>query len=470
MENVRLVIWDMDETFWKGTLSEGEICIPEEHKEIVIELSRRGIINSISSKNDHENVKRILEDEGVWDYFVFPRINWESKGAQVKWIIDSIKLRPATVMFIDDNPTNLEEVRFYNPEIQTADPSIIPEILTDPLFTGKEDSELSRLKQYKVLERKAADELKVGSNELFLKKSGIKIEMIEEALNDETDRIVELIQRTNQLNYTKVRMEAPEILSLLENDVYRKGYVKVKDKYGDYGIVGFYAVKDNTLEHFCFSCRTIGLGVEQWVYYQLGSPRLTVVGEVVTELKTGYCPDWINNSDNEKISAEHTAVSSVLLLGGCDLEQTAYYLSQTDLKFSTSFNYVIDGKYNVHPESTELIRQSCELSEAQKQHLISTCPFYDQQVFENGLFDKKYDYIFFSPVIDTSQGRYHEKASGLTVVYGNSDYPALTGHAYLTEEEYRKFREEFDFDGRIQEERFFENLTWIRNSFLRIQN
>ena len=41
MEAVRLVIWDLDETFWRGTLTEGGITFLPEHKEIVIELARR---------------------------------------------------------------------------------------------------------------------------------------------------------------------------------------------------------------------------------------------------------------------------------------------------------------------------------------------------------------------------------------------------------------------------------------------
>ena len=76
MEKIKLVIWDLDETFWKGTLSEGEVEIVKKHVEIVKELARRGIISSISSKNDFEPAKAELEKVGVWDYFIFPLINW----------------------------------------------------------------------------------------------------------------------------------------------------------------------------------------------------------------------------------------------------------------------------------------------------------------------------------------------------------------------------------------------------------
>ena len=462
LDKVRLVIWDMDETFWKGTLSEGEVSIPEENKEIIKELSRRGIVNSISSKNNDDELKKVLEKEEMWEYFVFPRINWDSKGKQVKWIIDSIRLRPATVMFIDDNTTNLQEVLFYNPDIQVSDPSIISGILSNPLFDGKNDINLSRLKQYKVLERKAEDETKAGSNEEFLASSNIKVEIIENNLVEVADRITELIQRTNQLNFTKKRLEKEEVLNLINNSEYRTGYVKVRDKYGDYGIVGFFAIKNDCLEHFCFSCRTIGIGVEQWVYYKLGSPQLNVVGDVVTKIVKNQCPDWINNNSDGIESITHTSTESVLLLGGCDLEQTAYYLSQTDLNFVSKFNHVIDNRFDCHPESTELLRQSKELSIEQQQHLIDLCPFYDDMVFANGLFDQMYDFVFYSPMIDLSLGQYRELSSGLKVVYGNCDFPHLVGHSYLSDDEFKKFTETFCFEGRITEERFLDNLIWIR--------
>lgn len=47
---IKLVIWDLDETFWEGTLSEEGISIIEDNLKLVKELSKRGIVNSICSK------------------------------------------------------------------------------------------------------------------------------------------------------------------------------------------------------------------------------------------------------------------------------------------------------------------------------------------------------------------------------------------------------------------------------------
>ena len=41
-EAVRLVVWDLDNTFWDGTLSEGGITYSSANHDIVIELAKRG--------------------------------------------------------------------------------------------------------------------------------------------------------------------------------------------------------------------------------------------------------------------------------------------------------------------------------------------------------------------------------------------------------------------------------------------
>lgn len=47
---IKLIIWDLDETLWKGTLSEESVVLPDEHKNLIIKLTDIGIVNSICSK------------------------------------------------------------------------------------------------------------------------------------------------------------------------------------------------------------------------------------------------------------------------------------------------------------------------------------------------------------------------------------------------------------------------------------
>jgi FkbH-like protein len=117
---VKLVIWDLDETFWRGTLSEGGIDPISENIALVRELVDRGIMCSICSKNDLSAARAKLEALGVWESFVFPHIDWTPKGQAIAKIIADMGLRAENVLFLDDNQLNLEEARFFNPLLMVA--------------------------------------------------------------------------------------------------------------------------------------------------------------------------------------------------------------------------------------------------------------------------------------------------------------------------------------------------------------
>ena len=206
MNQVKLVIWDLDETFWKGTLSEGPVKIIPENVEKVRTLVQRGIMCSISSKNDLEPAKAELERAGIWDYFIFPVINWNPKGENIKDIISRCQLRAVNVLFIDDNASNRNEAEFYNPGLMTMDAVDLPKLLEDEGLQGKDDSKLSRLKQYKILEQKEVFKTSCSDNTDFLMKSNIRIEYLRD-IKANSVRIAELIARSNQLNFTKIRID-----------------------------------------------------------------------------------------------------------------------------------------------------------------------------------------------------------------------------------------------------------------------
>jgi len=343
-ENVRLIIWDLDETFWKGTVTEGGIEFIERNHDIVIQLARRGIISTICSKNDQSTVQPLLEKKGLWSYFVFPSINWEAKGPRIAALIEAVMLRPASVMLIDDNPSNLNEVAHYVPGIQVASPMVLQGLLDDPRFKGKDDSSMTRLSQYKLLEARYEDKRATkaagATNYDFLRSSHVRVQF-EFDISEHVDRAVELINRTNQLNFTKnplsedVEKARADLLDLVGRYDVQAALVRVTDRYGDYGFVGFYAVKTvearSNLVHYCFSCRTLGMGVETWVYRNIGRPWLPMVGHVLTDPRDESLPvDWISlgppvsHTPEQSISIPNP-FHKLLLRGGCNGLSIAHY-------------------------------------------------------------------------------------------------------------------------------------------------
>jgi FkbH-like protein len=337
-EAIRLVIWDLDETFWRGTLTEGGISYLRGNHELVIELAQRGIMSSICSKNDMEAVKKVLVDEGLWEYFIFPSVDWSPKGARIAGIVEACQLRPETILFIDDNPGNRGEAKAAVPGLWVTDETIVSTILSDVAFKGKNDEGLSRLKQYKLLEEKGLQRSKFGSdNAEFLRTSNIRVE-IDYDVHSHLDRIIELINRTNQLNFTKLRLAedrcqaSEQLISQINASATRRsGVVKVRDKFGDYGVVGFWMMDGvwgpPSLIHFAFSCRTIGMGIEQWVYHRLGCPTLDIAGEVIADLD--FDPGWVNQEGipDEGPSGSPYPFHSVRLRGGCEIQVLTHLFS-----------------------------------------------------------------------------------------------------------------------------------------------
>ncbi|WP_376095950.1 HAD-IIIC family phosphatase [Roseomonas sp. CCTCC AB2023176] len=335
--DVRLVIWDLDETFWAGTLTEGGLTYNRAHHDIVVELCRRGIMSSICSKNDHAAVETVLTETGLWDHFIFPSIDWSPKAERVARIIEAVQLRPETVLFVDDNPGNRAQVAAAVPGIQVADETAIASFLSDPGFRGKSDAGMSRLKQYKLLEARHAEKIRAGGDpRAFLRGSNITVEIVYD-VETHIDRAVELVNRTNQLNFTKLRLpedkEAArgELLEQIAPFHVRAGLVRVRDRYGDYGLCGFFLVRGLAawgrphLQHFAFSCRTLGMGVEQYVYDILGRPQVQVVGEVLSDLAEPV--DWINLPQGGDADGADGArlFRDVRIRGGCELEVIGHF-------------------------------------------------------------------------------------------------------------------------------------------------
>ncbi|WUR12343.1 hypothetical protein E7V67_021965 [[Empedobacter] haloabium] len=298
MGKIKLVVWDLDETFWRGILTEGGIVYQQAHHDLVIELARRGVVSAICSNNDEAPVRAYLEERGLWDYFVFPQVSWARKGGMVRRLIDNAQLRSANVLFIDDKPSNLDEVAQACPGIMTALPDRIDALIARVGELPVSDPAMTRLQQYKILEQKAAARQQVldlgASGDDFLRQSAIRVRFLTGA-QAPVDRIVEMIERTNQLNFTRMQPPRAAIVDMLRHADWEAGCIEVADRYGDYGIVGFYAVQKaggrRLLRHYLFSCRILNMDVEAWLYHHLGRPEL---GDIATNgFERPRAIDWI---------------------------------------------------------------------------------------------------------------------------------------------------------------------------------
>jgi FkbH-like protein len=483
---IKVIIWDLDDTFWRGTLSEGVIEALEDNLQLVRDTAARGIVHTIVSKNDFAPAEAKLVELGIRDLFVFPQISWQPKGPIIKQLLEQMQLRAPNALFLDDNPINRAEAQYYNPQLQVADPADLAELAPLLRASGKPDPEFSRLEQYKLLERQQEARAAYDDNLAFLRDAQVRIEFQEgaAAVVPDLSRMEELINRSNQLNFTKRRVTKEELAASFEDPTKRWGTVRVRDRFGDYGLVGIYCLNlpENHLEQLVFSCRILHLGVEQFTYAHLGFPALEVQGDVATSLNSTDYPDWITvetaseATDRPTTPAPDTSSAKlrVLLKGGCDLGQLTPFLQAFQLEVEEEFNYNNENHIPVHVEHTALLRAGQEWPTAEQQRLAAALPFLGQEAFDTRLWNKHYDVLVYSPLMDYTQELYREKATGLAVPFGAYQNlmavdPATQAAKYaqrrfrgMDEAFLRRFQQEFEFLGQISLAKFQENLRWLR--------
>ncbi len=473
----KLIIWDLDDTLWDGVLTEGGVNFRPEFLTFVEDLVTKGIMNSICSKNDFDRVKEEFFKSGnqkFWDYFVFPSIAWTPKGERVKNIIKNMNLRAENVIFIDDNQSNINEVKFYSPQIMTALPEQVPKMIEELYLVNEYDFEHTRLKQYKLLEQKAAAKGE-SSNEEFLRSSGIKICIKNDCLEN-IERIKNLISRTNQLNFTKFRDE--NIEETIKNT--NSAYIIAKDKYGNYGICGFYSLdkKENKLIHFLFSCRIMNMGIEQFVYSYLGRPKLKISGEVASTLE-GPVPDWIKVVDNIELKESKPVKNDINILfkGPCDLYSVLSYID-SECNIDTEFPYWNkDLVYILAHTHTAFIEQTHRFSPEKLLELTKLFPFPNPDEFKTRFFDKKYNLIFLSLLTVTHSGLYINKNDGSYAFFGyanrditdenNWDIILKSLPEWAKEQNIimlREFKKHYIFAGNPPVDTVIKNLKYIKEN------
>ncbi|MFT8421288.1 MAG: HAD-IIIC family phosphatase [Gluconacetobacter sp.] len=425
-EAIRLVIWDLDETFWDGTLTEGGISPREENISLVKSLSKRGIVSSISSKNDFDEAKAELEKLGIWDHFIFPQIAFASKGPMIRNIVEATNLRPKTIMFIDDNPMNLNEALFLYPDLQVAAPSSIAHLESDSRFKGKPDPQMERLGRYKILENKKNDKKNdIGNNNAFLKQSRIRISFHYD-IQETFPRIHDLVNRTNQLNFTKNRWPEDEegAKEAFHKDFSERfpsvsGYVKVSDKYGNYGICGFFLISGNIGKHFLFSCRVMSMGVEQFCWAHLRNPHIQIAGDVVSQLDNSV--DWIeivDDVDKDDNFHEKNRRVKVCLRGACDFTSMEHYFRN---------NYTVIGEFpqaykswSISPWARTIAASDIMKTESGQKLLNSTTIFPDHYL-DSAINSGEADIYVLSFSVEYASHLYRSRSTGIVLSMCN-DY------------------------------------------------
>jgi FkbH-like protein len=270
----KCVVFDLDHTLWSGILLEGDVALKPGVLELLQILDSRGILFSIASKNAHEHAHAELVALGIEDYFLFPQINWGAKSDSLRRIAQNLDIGIDTLIFIDDNPFDRDEVAGALPQVEVLDETVVASLAGHPRLTGSTSAEARvRRQMYRHSMTRSAAAQEFGGDYLaFLRSCQIQLEIRPPQPADFT-RISELVQRTNQLNFSGRKYQASEVTSLLQNSALEKYVLACSDKYGSYGIVGFCLAQRLPgvvrVVDLMLSCRVQGKLIEQALFHYL---------------------------------------------------------------------------------------------------------------------------------------------------------------------------------------------------------
>ncbi len=326
----KCVILDLDGTLWGGVIGDdglagielGELGTGRAYKDVqrfLKELKKRGIILAVCSKNDEDKAMEpfirhpdmVLKLDDIACFIA----NWEDKASNIKKIQEILNIGFDSMVFLDDNPFERELVKNFLPEVT------VPELPDDAalylsflkqsgLFeaAGYGGENESRTRQYREETERVKERDNFKDYDEYLESLGM--EGYAAAFDDfNIPRISELTLRSNQFNLRTVRYSAEDIRRIAEDPSYITLYFKLKDRFGDHGLISVMIMKkeEDTLfiDTLLMSCRVLKRGVESFILNKAVETGKKVgfkylKGEYIPTKKNGMVKDLYESLGFEK--------------------------------------------------------------------------------------------------------------------------------------------------------------------------
>jgi FkbH-like protein len=283
----KCVVLDLDNTLWGGVVGEdgpqgirlGSTAPGSEYVEFqrfLATLPQRGILLAIASKNNPDDALEVIRGheamvlrEGAFSAL---RINWRPKPENLASIAEELNIGVDSLVYVDDNPDEREQMRQLLPQVLTVDLPRDPALYRSTLerlpelqVLGITEEDRLRAGQYVAKREREQIRVQAASVDDYLRSLGIKV-AIDPLTEPDVSRVAQLFQRTNQFNVTTRRYDAGAVLRILGDSAWRSWTLRASDRFGDHGLVATALARANgtewTLDSFLMSCRVIGYGIE----------------------------------------------------------------------------------------------------------------------------------------------------------------------------------------------------------------
>jgi FkbH-like protein len=277
----KVVLLDADNTLWGGIVGEDGIhgieidgqfpgSVYRKFQAQLLELRQSGVLLALVTKNNEADVRdafETLEMPLKWGSFAAIRANWSPKSDNIASIATELNVGLDSMVFIDDNPFELEQVGAAHPMVDchkfdgrnAKDALSLLSGIPDLGVWALTDEDRAKSDQYAQEAQRKHMAITATSLDDYIQSLDIRIEA---GINRVAHirRIAQLTNKTNQFNLTTRRYSETEMLKAMEDgEVFD---FRVTDKFGDMGIVGVSILRDGEVEAFLMSCRALGRNVE----------------------------------------------------------------------------------------------------------------------------------------------------------------------------------------------------------------
>lgn len=284
----KCLVLDLDNTIWGGVIGDdgveglvlgngsakGEAFLAIQRT--ALELRKIGIVLAVCSKNDDETARipfrqhpEMLLKEGHIAVF---QANWQDKATNLRAIATALNIGTEALVLLDDNPAERALVRRELPEVAVPelpdDPAHFPRILTWAGYfesIGYSAEDARRADDYAANAARA--ELAAAITDLPAYLRSLDMTMNAGPFDDTSRRrIVQLINKTNQFNFTTKRYSEAQILEIERASNAVTLQIRLRDKFADNGLIAVVIafVRDDILEidTWLMSCRVLNRTVE----------------------------------------------------------------------------------------------------------------------------------------------------------------------------------------------------------------
>jgi FkbH-like protein len=287
----KCLVLDCDNTLWGGVIGDDgieNILIGGGHahgesfadvQRLALDLKSRGILLAICSKNDEANARLPFREHPDMliresDVAVF-QANWVDKPSNLEAIARTLDIGLDSLVFLDDNSAERAQVRAALRMVA------VPELPEDPAFYSLylssagyfealsfSDEDRKRSESYVANARRAELREQVRDLGDYLQALEMTVSLRPfDAIGRQ--RIVQLINKSNQFNLTTRRYTEAEVARIESDPGIFTLQVRMKDKYSDYGMIGVCIARPSEADEaawdvdtWLMSCRVLGRKIE----------------------------------------------------------------------------------------------------------------------------------------------------------------------------------------------------------------